>query len=286
MSTSGAQPSSITTRPELVEYTTRFVQPPSRLYITRDDQLWTSVVSSGSTPTFTIGARILSPKSGVVFWRQTVVPELARNAAINTFPMLEGFLLTVQVQVAGLSRDEWAYAAVGLTRTPGGFGVQSGMLATGYLTFFDPLFWPEGTPVLPHDGNGLKRTYAEADPAAGAVFVFAVPTNTRWRPLALTVEAVTDGTAANRRFILEAEKGADVIAAAAADVVQTAGLTWRYTVGAFGAAGGDRNGRIDVPWPAGLELADGDALVARPANWQAGDDFGAPRLTVLEWFAP
>lgn len=278
--------SPITSRLPLIEWTSRFVQPPGAQYVSKDDQLHLDVTTSFVPSVSELGARILTPEGEIHFQRHTVETTLSRVTEHRIFPAREGFLLGFAVSlISGEQAINWNYASVGLSRPDGGGAHVFQGLGQGYFDLGQPLFWPGEPYRRSTDGPGFFRRVTGADPAAGANISIEVPSNARWRPVALEAELVTDATVANRRFILRAERtGGFRIFTSAADAVQTASQSIRYNTGHWGESGGNRDGIVLVNWPEHVYLVPFDTLVSEVVNLQAGDNFGAPVIYVEEWF--
>lgn len=278
----------VITRAPRVEFTERFVQPPGALYLSPDDALRLQLVSSAVGARARLLARILEPAGNVRYWQNELATVTARVAIRDDFKGLEGFLLGLIVDlVQGGAASDWFFASVQLGLGVSAPGRPFQALCHGYFEDEQPLFWPGGNYRDPWDGRGFPRQAAGTNPGAGAQFAFSVPEGARWRIQGMDVTLVTDANAANRRFILEARAfGGAVYFATAAQVVQTASLTWRYNVAPWGMDSDNRDGRLLVNWPAEVILVDGDEIGSAAANLQAGDDFGAPTLLVEEWYQP
>jgi len=278
----------ITTRGPLVEYTSRFVQPPSALYLSPDDALRFQLVSSTVGAQARLLARILEPAGTVRYWQNQLTTVTARVAIRDDFKGLEGFLLGLIVDlISGGTASDWFFGSVQLSLGVSAPGRPFQALCHGYFEDEQPLFWPGGHYRDPWDGRGFMREVTGLNPGPGSQFSQSVPEGARWRLQGMEISLVTSAAAANRRFILEAQAFAGAVYfATAAQIVQTASTTFRYNVAPWGMDGDNRDGRILVNWPADVLLVDGDQLVSAVANLKLGDDFGAPTFLVEEWFQP
>jgi len=279
--------SPLTTRSSLVEWTSRFVQPPGEHYLGPDDAFIIDLATSFVPSIVRLAARILTPEGEIHYQEHELETVTTRQLVRQIFRAREGFLMGLAVSLLqGSGATEWNWASVGLTRSATGGGDPYHGLAQNYFDLGSPLFWPGQRYRVPSEGPGFFRQAVEADPIAGVNISIVVPENARWRPVALEAELVTDATVANRRFILEAQRTGVTLFRTAADVVQTASLTFRYVAGHWGESGANRDGVILVNWPdhAFLSHNESDALVSSVANLQGGDNFGAPAIYVEEWF--
>lgn len=284
MSSSG--PSPLTGRPPKVEYTSRFVQPPSSLYIGPDDLLTLRFASQVEGVTARVLARILTPDEGVLYWRHDLTTTVARFEEVLVRPLMEGFLLGLNVDVySDIVGSRWQWASVQISRGEVGIGGQFHALCQGYFgDVSSPLIWPGGSNREPHDGRGFPVLQKDADVAAGVNVSYSVPQGARARLMVMKVTLTTSATVANRRFTLEWQDNVGaVICRAPASIVQTAGQTFTYFVAPWGIDGVDYNGDIRVPWPREALLAQNDFLVTNVTNFQGDDDFGAAVWNFEEW---
>lgn len=275
----------ITTRPPLVEFTNRFVQPTAAQYLTRDDLLWVQLAMSAAPGLAVIGARILAPSGEVVFWERQLVANTPRVAAIGTFDLLEGFLLGVSmVSVAPFGANDWAYAVLGLTRNEGGLSSISQVFTKGYFEFHQPLQWPGGRAQSPFDGKGALRREVGDVPAAGAEWSISVPVGARWRPIALEVELVTSAAAGQRRLSVQGMRGADRLFRVVSPTTQAPSVTRQYHGAHWGVPDVLAATFMPVNLPERIELVAGDTLESLTTALVAGDNYGAPILYVEEWY--
>jgi len=277
--------SPITTRAPEFQFTDRFVQPPGAVYIEPIDRLVIEATSAAPGTIFRTQLRILRPGEGIIEYRQEITIATARTPQVETFDLPEGFILGLDVSLpAAASGVAWNYVQVGLARGPSGtFDVFHG-LAQGYVDVPYSLFWPGGIYRLPQDGVGLYVIVAGSDPAAGVEATITVPDNSQWLVHAMTTNLVTDATVADRRVLFRPTRSGVVMFEAAPEIVQPASLTFFYQVADWGTSGGNRNGRILVPWPARVRLQPGDVITTETINLQAGDNLGPLQVYAEEWF--
>jgi hypothetical protein len=282
-------PADITSRAPLVEFTDRFVQPPSTFYVSPDDLLTFRFSSHTAPATARILARILTPSGEIFYWRHDLTTETDRIRATLSEPLLEGYLLGLNVElVSALAANRWSWASVQFARgAGGGFGRDFHALAQGYITTDGPLIWPGGHYAPSTDGNGHPHTHVEPAPPAGVDHLVVVPDRARWRFLSASTTLVTSAGVTNRRFGFEAETSSGNIFASAVSVhVQPASQSIRYTVGQGVVEHGPRNSRVLMTWPGGLLLRSEERLVTVTENIQAGDQYGPLAVKVEEWADP
>ena len=137
------------------------------------------------------------------------------------------------------------------------------------------------------DGPGANLSIAGSDPAAGAEISETVPANTIWSIRSVSAALVTDGTAANRRVRATLDDGSAVYHRVSAGVDHTASLTVQYSWAPVGAAAigvvAVTDATVNVPLPSPSVLAPGDRFITVTGAIVAGDNWGAPQLSVEAW---
>lgn len=156
-------------------------------------------------------------------------------------------------------------------------------LSSGYVTAERPLFYPGGPHASSIDGPGVIRSITGTDPAAGAEISETVPTNARWKLIALTATCVADANAATRLPSVVTDDGTTVHSRDPPASGFTANQTKINSWGDRGA-GTNQSGVLESSLlTAGLVLSQGMRIRTLTQNLQAGDDWGAPQMLVEEW---
>lgn len=158
-------------------------------------------------------------------------------------------------------------------------------LFADYLTTRNALAWP-GSPIRHSlEGPGLLRHIAVADPAAGAEFSETVPTNARWRLIAVGATLITDGTAATRDGRLSVDDGVNTVWFGPPGASQAASLTriyhWASGMAPGSVVGG--NGYIWSFLPAMPLLLGGWRIRSSTVNLQLADNWNTPLIWAEEW---
>lgn len=279
----------ITTRPHLVEFSDRFVQPPTHLYVDPDDRLYVEFASRFLALDFHVAARILKPGGAGEIIHNEFELRTADTATEWQFvvrPMQEGFLLGVTVHPTVLVTGPGdLYVLVGLLRGTDVRQSATQILCSGYVEGPHAPTWPAGTILPPSSGRGEFFNFTGVDPAAGSEISFTIGDFTRARLHSMRFPLVTDATVANRRMILEVVAGGNVAFRVPAQVVQTASLSWNYNVAHWGMDGDNRNGELLVNFPPDMILRSGDIIRTTTPGLQAGDDYGTPQVLVERWLA-
>jgi len=125
-----------------------------------------------------------------------------------------------------------------------------------------------------------RRIELGADPAAGVNWSITVPSGRVWEVLSAFAELVTDATVANRAARLIVGDGSTTFLSIPPAGLQTASLTYRYAWLALGAAYQSGSGQA-MALPR-LVLEPGWTIGVSTEGLVAGDNWGAPRLLLLE----
>lgn len=134
------------------------------------------------------------------------------------------------------------------------------------------------------DTHGRLFTEAGSAPAAGSSATITVPTNTRWRPIAIRCQLTTDATVANRIVSLTLIIGAQVYGFYGSATTQTASLTWLYTFTPQSGINASNVGTlVGVSIPEVMYLDDDLILNVTASGLQAGDQFTAIQVYGERW---
>jgi len=156
-------------------------------------------------------------------------------------------------------------------------------LMQGCITATQKIAFPGSEMYSTLERPGAIRTITGTNPAANTEVLETVPTGARWRLLALTVRLVNDATVANRLPILILDDGLASMAWSAVTSAMTAGAQWQATWGTYGVTIAPTSLGSIAALPDGLVLLAGHRIRTNTLNFQAGDEYGAPQLTVEEW---
>src|SRR5258708_17278299 len=210
--------------PAVVSFGFDKVEPPSAVYIQRDDVVTVVANSQIAGETITLNLRLLlpyakatgqpdtQPASGVAGgpivgpgYIQTVSITLSIPTALiqasRLITLTEGYLLSVAAFCSQATVTGQTYVRVMLNR--GTFQVLPGnpytTLLGGYVTLLAPVAWPTGPFIRTVDGPGFLAAYAVGNPGAGLDFNFTTAAAGRAR-LAGVVATLTTSAAAGNRF--------------------------------------------------------------------------------------
>lgn len=264
------------------------VQPPSDLYVDRDDTLFITSYNSATGVRIDLRGILLRSDGVAVPVEISQTPNTDRTAKTSIEALSRGFLLSMSVFLgAGSAKRGQCYVQVGIARGRQTSRFTHRIIAQGYVGTGVNICWPGDRLVHPLEGPGFIRSIVGTDPAAGAGWSETVPTGARWRMQTLKATLVTDATVANRRVGMSISDGAATYMRLMSEFDQTAGLThlWHFMNGVASSAAAITNiARVAIPHD--LILGAGFILNDNTSNRQAGDDWGAPTIIVEEWIEP
>jgi hypothetical protein len=271
------------TRKPLVDFGFGQLAPPSNLYVDEEDFLFVEHWTSNAAGNYEVGARLLRADGTIVPILERITPLTSdRSPQTTIIHLSEGFLLSVQALALGANIQRGQlYVTILVARgaVPTGFA----RLTEGYVDGTGCLAWPPGKQESSVSGRGVIRSITGTNPAAGAEVSETVPTNARWRPIAVRLTLVTDATVSSRVVTVTLDDGATVYLQVPSAVAQTASLTNSYNLGADMIQIGAITTAILIPLPAELYMPAGHRIRSLTTNLQAGDNYGAPQLLVEEW---
>lgn len=273
---------SLTQRP-LVSFAREGIPPPSPLYITPDDGLFVVVTNSAASQTVTLLGRILLPGGEVQTFQEVLTVVATRAIEEFRLPLTEGFLLNITAFPGVNTRKGQTYLRISMIRGSLAAGTVHATMVQDYVYTGHFPSWPVINQPHLVDGRGVIRAVTGTDPAAGANIVETVPTNARWRLLAIDTTLVTSAVVGTRRPRLTFSNGTAFFISVPQPGTQTASLTvtWRWAVGSFVTTEISAAARFQgIP---DLLLPEGFTIETRHEASDAGDNWGAPTLLVEEW---
>ena len=276
--------SEVTTHPARAQITRELVQPPARVYMTLDDQLYIRSRNSLSGVVLRLAGRVLTPDGEIVPFNFEHTPASDRTASIAAFRLAEGFLLSAVVfPSAGAPVRGETFVELGFLRGIGGALDIVDVLAKDYVAEAEPLAFP-GSPIRSSiEGRGNMRSITGTNPAAAAEISETVPTDARWKFYSLQALIVTDANVANRLVRAVFDDGTTQFHSGASASPIAASQSVDVVVSNFGDPESIVTVVILVPVRAELFLPAGFRIQTETISLQAGDDWGAPQLLVEEW---
>ncbi len=277
-------PAEIQSRVPDISFATKSVQPPSFVYVTKDDALLISYANSVFGGILTVRFRLLRP-DGVILPSEIQLP-LSNNRAQHsiTIPLTEGFLLSGVAIATGLTtlRGQ-CWVNISLYRGTGDYAHITQVLAQDYVDSFEQLSFP-GTPQSQLlKGPGFLSTATASDPAAGAEISISVPSRSQWKVHCGTFQLVTSATVGPRRIGLELFQSPSTVMRSGASVEIPENTTVKITMLPGIQATQLANGNIIIPLPNELIINNGATLSTVTAGLDSGDQYSAINLFVEEW---
>ena len=275
----------ILTRRPRITFGTKDVPPPINSYIDRNDRIRVFVLNSLSDLVVGLQGRFLSPDGQMKNVLETITPTTDRIAVTTILNLGEGFLLDLSIrQFAGSVSARRGQCFVQIRRHRGGAaGRMTGTLLADYLTDGAAVGFPGARQLSSVEGPGIIRSITGTDPAAGSEISETVPTNARWRLIAMRFTLVADATSTNRRPSVEFDDGATIFYRTFADNTTIASETRNFSVGNVSLIGAEDQSEQLIPIPPHLMLGQGFRIRTVTNNLQAGDNLGAPEMLVEEW---
>lgn len=140
------------------------------------------------------------------------------------------------------------------------------------------------------DGPGTTKSIIGTNPAAGSELSETVPANTIWSVQSISALMVTDANAADRRVRTTLDDGSTVFYQVSSSTNHTASLTVRYVWSPLGAPAvgvvAATDATINIPLPKPTILSAANRFITVTGALEAGDNWGAPQLSVEEWHDP
>jgi len=258
--------------------------PPGAAYIDVNDQLYVAGASQSSNFGVTINVRILRPDGFILPLKFSANSSTNRQIVPTTFPLMEGFLLSVSVVAnTTVSSANWPYFEIGLTRGPFGIANVYRLLCAGYLNGQTHLGWPESAPIRGIDGPGFYHSLVVANPAAGADFSTTVAVSSRLRVVSISATLTAAVAVANRLVSLVLDDGANIFSFLPTGVTVVASgvniFTWADSL----PIAAPFDGKSMAPLPTNLILTVNMRLRSLTTGIQPADQWSAITLEVAEW---
>lgn len=205
----------------------------------------------------------------------------AATLATGTFGIAD---IPIMISVEdGLAAFEQGQCFVVINLLANGETIQQ--LTSGYVYGKKALSWPQTQQVDLRPGGGRLYSYTGVNQAAGVEITETVPTGEIWRLIAMDATLSCSATVASRRPHLELfdPGGGNVHVYPNTD--QTASQTLSYYWHKSGAIQADAdNSEIVVALPQEMFIGPGGTISTQTKNFQAGDNWFAPHLTVEKFF--
>lgn len=199
-SPSDKTPAPLTPSNSLVSFAFHGVQPPSLLYVDVDDQLIVQAASSQTAEVVTVNVRLLLPNGRIEDMQFIVRPTSTRTVLRQSFGLAQGYILSASAVAAVAVTRGQTFLRIATQRSASGTGNPAQMLFADYVTTQATSAYPNGRVLSPNEGPGWITPFVVANPAAGADWLQAVPTNARWRVRGWNATFTTSVVVANRQI--------------------------------------------------------------------------------------
>lgn len=258
---------------------------PYNFEFTGEDQIRLTVHNSQSGCRVAVHWRLLDRHGKIQANRHELTPASDRSASSVELSIGEGYLLNMTAFAsAGAPVRGQTFVRVQVVRGRDAAAVVLGTAIQGYVTAQQDRAWP-GSPLEGSlEGDGYIRVIDGTDPPAGSEILESPPTGARWQLLVFTVRLDCSAAVADRRTLLRVDNIVRNVFLSVCQVTLAAtegrNMTW--------AQGAWLETAIWSLQPvAGLSdqlmVIAGESVRTETANFQAGDNYGAPHFLVREW---
>lgn len=260
------------------------IKPEGAAYVSADDRLVFSAWNTVTSLVVQFAGYALNPQGETIYFQFQLNPTNDRVITSRTEFMGEVFILSLTAHISsGNANRGQCYVRVQVQRGTGTPAVPLARLIQGYLTDnFSPSF-PYGKQEGPLEGQGMIRSIAGTNPAAGAEISEAVPTGARWRLLLARYTLVTSASVANRKPEIGIDDGTTVLAKFPPDGAFAANTTNTFTVSSLANGSYTQSTDSTVFIPSNIIMAAGWHWATITTDLQAGDNYSAPQFSVEEW---
>jgi hypothetical protein len=266
------------------------VDPPMPLYIRKDEILQLKVWNSVSGATVTISWKMLMADGQVIDSSYTKTPTSARAVNTYSFPMEEGYLLTVIVTGGGstLIRGQlFAQVQTGRGNTSG-MQTATALLLQDYVTTTLCAAWPTGAIRSSVEGPGRIFSASVTNPAAGADWSVSVPSGARWQVRQVAATLTTSASAGNRVPRLTFTDNANNVGSCPMQSLSSTSFTYNLVWGqGYPNVAANVVAAVQTAvWeaiPLTLSLLSGDTMGPSTAGLLVGDQWSAITYLVEEW---
>lgn len=295
-----------TSLPAITRFKWTDVDPPSPLYVLRDDVLLLQAIPGQGVgnDSVTFNYRFLrvpevqggqpsdlgkpgGPRGvvdyGIIDTGVDVINTTANGVVVSkTRTLGEGFLLSLSASGSTAPQRGDMFARAVLIRGGGTFANAAQLLFADYVTTFQAAGWPGGRALNSAEGPGALRALVVGAPGAGADWSMTVPLATRRKVTSFTATFTASAAAANRNINVIVDNGAGALVLFQDDVLVT--VTANQVVSVNGCQTNVPTGIIAtelfVVLPPGLTLPPQFRVRSSTANIQAGDQWSAITMLV------
>jgi hypothetical protein len=270
-------------QPSVVTWKLKDLDPPSPLYITRDDQIVVQGVSSSGGFVFTINGRLLTIDGTIVPLQATINTISATTAVTKLVTGVEGYLLSLSITATGQQRGV-TYARAWLNRGLTALTNCAQLLVADYCTQTMAASWPGNIFRDPVEGPGELTSVQVSNPSAGLDWAFNPGASVRAQVYSVNAQLVTSAAVANRNVQVQIFDGsshvvyqnsavASIVASTTAQVTLTPGNSQAQVV----------TTDLTILLPSPCIIMPNGILQVLTVNLQAADQWSAIWLQVERW---
>lgn len=262
-----------------------FAPTPYSFEFTGEDRLRLTVFNSVSGVRVAVHVRMHRRTAPTHATRYEFAPTSDRLASSQELEIGEGYLLNVSCFASsGTPQSGQTFVKLQVIRGSAAAAVVLGTIVQGYVTANQDLAWP-GSPLRSSiDGDGVLRYIVGTDQAAGVEVSETVPPGARWQLLTFQVDVTFSVVPGNRIPCLRLDAlGVQYVRippAAAGGPGDSDNFYWLTGLGQVGVIA---PGQVVTGLPTRYMLPSGHHIQTETVGLNAGDNFQAPRFTVLEW---
>ena len=291
--------------PNLVDFGFHNIDPPSSLYIQRNDVLNVEVITNQPAETVRICSRLLLPVmplpgqpdaggpvfptdptqggTNIVEGQSIITPTALRTAQFTNIPLMECYLLSVNAFSTVATTRGQTFVQVQLIRAGGGSGAAQTLFAD-YVTLNKNLSYPGGRALNPIEAPGWSHSVQVANPAAGADWTLTVLAGQRFAPKSFNAFFTESAAVANRQVNVIIDDGVNAVWQDDVTANIVAGQAGAVSGAQVNAAVGVFPVELFVVMPPGIFLEPGWRLRTSTTGIQAGDQWSAIWFAMEEWF--
>jgi len=158
-------------------------------------------------------------------------------------------------------------------------------LTSGLIYSQKSISWPNNVAPDLSPQTGYFRVFTGTDRAAGNEISEEVPANLSWKILGIRFQLVTAATAGSRRVHVVCSVASAPVFEAFCEIDQIISETKNYTCGTYGALPDSTDDNdILIPISSRIILPETATITTETTNFAAGDNFGAPKIYVEQFF--
>lgn len=188
--------------------------------------------------------------------------------------------------VSGTNIDRGIFVNARIVRESGAIDQPQYTLFSGYLDGGHQPSFPYDRLMAPLEGPGRIRSFTGTNPAAGVEITESVPAGAAWRIISMLATLATDANAANRQVRVLLDDGANIHYEHTASASVIANSTLPFCFSDNGVESQSNLNLLNVALPTMTWLPAGHRIRTNTVNLQAGDNWTAPIMLVVEWLVP